>query len=87
MMADPAEGIGFGALLLIALGGVLATAVTAPFVAGAVALLYVDRRIRAEGLDIELARAAGVTIPGRTDAPPSGQAFGPGPHGQPGPYS
>ena len=63
--ADLGE-ISFGAILLLAIGGVLATAVTAPFVAAAVALLYVDRRIRAEGLDIELARAAGVTIPGRT---------------------
>ncbi|HEX6196294.1 MAG TPA: hypothetical protein VFZ37_10295 [Jiangellaceae bacterium] len=81
MLADPAEGIGFGAVLLIALGGVLATAVTAPFVAGSVALLYVDRRIRAEGLDIELARAAGVTIPGRTDVPPGGPTHGPGRHG------
>jgi hypothetical protein len=79
LLADPADGIGFGALLLLALGGVLATAVTAPFVAAAVALLYVDRRIRAEALDIELARAAGVSIPGRTDMPPGGPAHGPGP--------
>lgn len=87
MLADPAEGIGFGSLLLLALGGVLATAVTAPFVAAAIALLYVDRRIRAEGLDIELARAAGVTIPGRTEVPPGGPSHGQGPYDQPGPYS
>ena len=31
-----------------------------PFTAGITALLYIDRRIRREALDIELARAAGV---------------------------
>lgn len=74
--SDPFEGVGFGTLLLGAFSGVLATAVTAPFLAGAVALLYIDRRIRAEGLDIDLARAAGVTIPGRTDVPPGGSPQG-----------
>jgi hypothetical protein len=64
---DPFESVSFGALAFATLGGILATTITAPFVAGSVALLYVDRRIRAEALDIELARAAGVTIPGRTD--------------------
>jgi hypothetical protein len=51
-----------------ALGGMVTSTFTAPFTAAATVLLYVDRRIRREGLDIELARAAGVTIPGRTDA-------------------
>jgi hypothetical protein len=49
--------------------GVVATTLTAPFTAALTVLLYVDRRIRREGLDIELARAAGVSIPGRTDVP------------------
>jgi hypothetical protein len=49
------------------LAGVVATTLTAPFTAALTVLLYVDRRIRREGLDIELARAAGVSIPGRTD--------------------
>ena len=53
-----------------ALGGMVTSTITAPFTAAATVLLYVDRRIRREGLDIELARAAGVTIPGRTDAGP-----------------
>jgi hypothetical protein len=57
-------------LVLSALGGIVASTITAPFTAAATVLLYVDRRIRREGLDIELARAAGVTIPGRTDAGP-----------------
>jgi len=59
-------------LMVSALGGIVAATITAPFTAAATALLYVDRRIRREGLDIELARAAGVSIPGRTDiAPPA----------------
>jgi uncharacterized integral membrane protein len=57
-------------LVITALGGIVASTITAPFTAAATVLLYVDRRIRREGLDIDLARAAGVTIPGRTDAGP-----------------
>jgi hypothetical protein len=59
-------------LIVSAVGGIVAATITAPFTAAATALLYVDRRIRREGLDIELARAAGLSIPGRTDvaAPP-----------------
>ncbi|MGH8825289.1 MAG: hypothetical protein ACRDVN_12530 [Jiangellaceae bacterium] len=57
-------------LVISALGGIVASTITAPFTAAATVLLYVDRRIRREGLDIDLARAAGVTIPGRTDAGP-----------------
>lgn len=52
----------FGLLpsLVTALGTLVSQTVTVPFTAGIVALLYVDRRIRREALDIELARAAGV---------------------------
>jgi hypothetical protein len=57
-------------LVISALGGIVAATITAPFTAAATALLYVDRRIRREGLDIELARAAGLSIPGRTDVVP-----------------
>ena len=65
-------------LIVSALGGIVAATITAPFTAAATALLYVDRRIRREGLDIELARAAGVSIPGRTDiARPAPPAAGP----------
>lgn len=70
---DPEAMTSLGILTLSALGGVVSTAIVAPFLAAATALLYVDRRIRREGLDIDLARAAGVTIPGRTDQPPSGR--------------
>jgi len=44
----------------VALGTLVTGVVTIPFSAGVVALLYVDRRIRREALDLELARAAGV---------------------------
>lgn len=50
--------------ILNTLAGIIAATISAPFSAAATALLYVDRRIRREGLDIELARAAGVDLPG-----------------------
>lgn len=40
------------------IGGVVASTVTAPFAAAVTALLYIDLRIRREGLDVALARAA-----------------------------
>lgn len=56
-------------LLVTAVGTILASAVTWPFTAVSTALIYVDRRIRREALDLELARAAGVA--------PAGAAYGP----------
>jgi len=56
-------------LLVTALGTIVAAAVTWPFTAVSTALLYVDRRIRREALDLELARAAGV--PHATLTPPA----------------
>jgi hypothetical protein len=47
-------------LVVTALGTIVASAVTWPFTAVSTALLYVDRRMRREALDLELARAAGV---------------------------
>jgi hypothetical protein len=55
-------------LLVTSVGTIAASAVTWPFTAVATALLYVDRRMRREALDIELARAAGVAVP----VPPAG---------------
>nr|WP_042194518.1 hypothetical protein [Kibdelosporangium sp. MJ126-NF4]CEL21378.1 FIG00761799: membrane protein [Kibdelosporangium sp. MJ126-NF4]CTQ96055.1 FIG00761799: membrane protein [Kibdelosporangium sp. MJ126-NF4] len=52
-----------GALLLGALAGIIAETITMPFVAGVTTLIYVDRRMRREGMDIELARQAGVSQP------------------------
>ena len=48
------------ALLVSAVGRTIAATISWPFSANAAVLLYVDRRMRREGLDIELARAAGV---------------------------
>jgi hypothetical protein len=46
-----------GAVLLV-LGSTIASTLVTPFTAAVTALLYIDRRMRSEGLDIELARAA-----------------------------
>jgi hypothetical protein len=43
-------------LALSVLGGIAAGMITAPFLAGVLALLYIDRRMRAEGLDLVLRR-------------------------------
>lgn len=50
----------FGSTLGAIVGGTL----TAPFTAGVTALLYIDRRMRLEGLDLELARSAATQQPG-----------------------
>ena len=56
---DPdADVLGTRSLVLAAIGGGLAATLVAPFTAGVRALLYVDRRMRAEGLDVSLAAAA-----------------------------
>ena len=47
-------------LLISGIGAVIGTAITLPISAGVTVLLYIDQRIRREGLDLELARAAGV---------------------------
>jgi hypothetical protein len=65
------------ALVLVALGGIAAGTLTAPFLAGVLALLYVDRRMRAEGLDLVLQRqarlgSAGVSRPPAAPLPTAG---------------
>jgi hypothetical protein len=75
---EPTESQFLLTLVVSALGGVIAATITAPFTAAATALLYVDRRIRREGLDIELARAVGVSIPGRTEVAPPVPPSAPG---------
>ena len=52
------EAVTVAATIPAIIGEVLAWMVAQPVLAGAVVLIYVDRRIRAEGLDIQLARAA-----------------------------
>ena len=71
------DNTSFGALAIGSLGGIVAATITAPFSAAATALLYIDRRIRREGLDLELARAAGVEHPGRQDRPDGSQPGNP----------
>jgi MFS family permease len=53
-------------LIIIGVGSIIGSAITWPFTAVASALIYVDRRIRREGLDLELARAAGYTSVGQS---------------------
>lgn len=75
-------------LSLDGVGSIIAGIITYPFSAGVGALLYVDQRMRREGLDIELARAAGVALPSQHPAGP-GQppAYGQPPvYGQPPAY-
>jgi hypothetical protein len=45
--------------LLSTLGAVIAQTIVGPFTAAATALLYIDQRMRKEGMDIQLARSAG----------------------------
>lgn len=52
------------------LGTILATTVTAPFSAAVTALLYIDLRMRREGLDVVLARAAAEPAPPPTAPAP-----------------
>lgn len=47
-----------GQLFLATIAATIANSIVAPIRAGAVALLYVDRRMRSEGLDLVLQRAA-----------------------------
>jgi hypothetical protein len=56
-------------LLVTAVGSILASTITWPFTAVSTALLYVDRRIRREALDIELTRAAGLAPSGSSATP------------------
>jgi hypothetical protein len=46
------------ALVFVAIVGVLVWMVTQPITAAALTLIYIDRRMRAEGLDMQLTQAA-----------------------------
>ena len=52
-------GSTFVAVVLTVVGGVIARTLIAPFSAAILALLYIDLRMRREGLDVTLQRAAG----------------------------
>ncbi|MFJ1761697.1 hypothetical protein ACIOD2_15355 [Amycolatopsis sp. NPDC088138] len=54
---------GTGELLLQGVGQIISGTIATPFVALVTVIIYLDQRMRREGMDIELARAAGVTPP------------------------
>jgi hypothetical protein len=58
--ADPDEltMLSTGSLFASTLGAIVGGTLTYPFTAAVTVLVYVDRRMRLEGLDLELARAA-----------------------------
>jgi hypothetical protein len=55
-----AGSLGWTFLIVSGIGSVIGSTITFPITAGVTVLLYIDRRIRREALDLELARAAGV---------------------------
>ncbi len=50
-------------LILQSVGTVIAQTIVGPFTALVTVILYIDQRMRREGMDIELARAAGIATP------------------------
>ncbi|WP_315097658.1 glycerophosphoryl diester phosphodiesterase membrane domain-containing protein, partial [uncultured Cellulomonas sp.] len=60
VLRDPSV-TSFGSVVLIGIATVIATTLSTTFVSSVVALLYIDVRMRREGLDVELARAAETT--------------------------
>jgi len=67
-------------LLIITLGAILASTLTEPFVAAVLVLLYLDRRMRAEALDVALQDAARGGASGASGVPgPGGPGVPPGP--------
>ncbi|MQA95963.1 MAG: hypothetical protein GEV11_15405 [Streptosporangiales bacterium] len=104
IFADPNEPSATGAyiasIVITTIGSGIAATIATPFQAGVTVLLYVDQRIRKEGLDLALRTAAGEgrmlqgeefamvwtpPEPGATPpTPPPG--YGTPPGGQPGPY-
>ena len=60
VLRDP-TATSFGSVVVIGIANVIASTLSTTFVASVVALLYIDVRMRREGLDVELARAAETT--------------------------
>ncbi|MFD4139428.1 hypothetical protein [Streptomyces sp. NPDC058572] len=65
---------GWPFLIITGIGSVIASSITYPISAGVSVLLYIDQRIRREALDLELARAAGVS--GYGSEPPGNHSAG-----------
>jgi hypothetical protein len=57
-IGDNSTDVEFSQLVLSGLGGLVSGTLVRPFSAGVAALLYIDRRMRAEALDLALAKAA-----------------------------
>jgi hypothetical protein len=64
--------------------GLLVSMLTVPLIPMAHGLLYIDRRIRRESLDIQLAEEAGIPFVGATPPPPTGPVDQTGPVDSPG---
>ncbi|MGZ4697049.1 glycerophosphoryl diester phosphodiesterase membrane domain-containing protein [Oryzihumus sp.] len=67
-MAATGDNLQSGLVMVVIashLGKIVSGTLTTPFVAGVVGLLYIDRRIRLEGLDVTLIRAAAADAAGR----------------------
>ncbi|MFG2885427.1 hypothetical protein ACGFYV_24570 [Streptomyces sp. NPDC048297] len=60
LFATAQHSAGWSFLIISGIGSIIGSTVTLPISAGVTVLLYIDRRIRSEALDLELARAAGV---------------------------
>jgi hypothetical protein len=60
VLRDP-TATSFGSVVLVGIATVIASTLSTTFVSSVVALLYIDVRMRREGLDVELARAAEAT--------------------------
>jgi hypothetical protein len=58
-----ASTLRFTDVFLAAIGSLVAGSLVQPFSAGVRALLYIDRRIRAEALDVALTRSAAESVP------------------------
>jgi hypothetical protein len=72
MSGTAGTGLGWGFLIVSAIGAVIALTITLPINAGVNVLLYIDQRIRREALDLELARAAGLQDYGDPARPDTG---------------
>jgi hypothetical protein len=55
---EDAASLSTGDIALLAFAAAIASAITGPFISGVMSLLYVDRRMRREGLDVTLAATA-----------------------------
>jgi hypothetical protein len=67
------SGSGIVATVILVIGAIAAGTVTRPITAGVTVLLYVDMRMRKEGLDLALRTASGTGPPG-TGQPGTGQS-------------